>query len=88
MIFMNQLRLGWAGHVARMGEKELPRIALDNVGQGRRPHGRPRQRWLDNIRVLAGRHWRDDAQDRVRWRRRIADIEEAWSRRPTRAPQS
>jgi hypothetical protein len=39
-------RMRWAGHVARMGEKIL-------VGkpEGKRPLGRPRRRWEDNIKI-------------------------------------
>ena len=44
-------RMRWAGHVARMGEEW--RLYRDLVGKpvGRRPLGRPRRRWVDNIRM-------------------------------------
>jgi hypothetical protein len=40
----------WAGHVARMWER---RNAFRLLGKldGKRPLGRPRRRWLDNIRM-------------------------------------
>jgi hypothetical protein len=43
-------RMRWAGHVARKGEK---RNAYRLVGkpEGRRPLGRPRRMWVDNIRM-------------------------------------
>jgi hypothetical protein len=44
-------RMRWAGHVARMGEKmNAYRILVGNPG-GKRPLGRPRRRWVDNIKM-------------------------------------
>jgi len=41
----------WAGHVARMGEERgVYRVLVGNP-EGRRPLGRPRRRWVDNIRM-------------------------------------
>jgi hypothetical protein len=40
--------LRWAGHVARVGER---RRALVGKPEGRRPLGRPRRRWEDNIKM-------------------------------------
>jgi hypothetical protein len=60
-----------AGHVARMGEK---RRMFEGKPQGRRPLGRPRHRWVDNIRMdLVEVGWGDVdwiglAEDRNRWR--------------------
>jgi hypothetical protein len=42
-------RMRWAGHVSRMGEgRGVYRILVGNP-KGRRPMGRPRCRWEDNI---------------------------------------
>jgi hypothetical protein len=41
----------WAGHVARMGEKRKAYMLLIGKPEGRRPLGRPRRRWMDNIRM-------------------------------------
>jgi len=42
-------RMRWAGHVARMGEdREVYRVLVGKL-EGRRPLGRPRCRWVDNI---------------------------------------
>jgi len=42
-------RMRWAGHVARMGvEREGYRVLVGKP-EGRRPLGRPRRRWVDNI---------------------------------------
>jgi hypothetical protein len=48
---MKARRTRWAGHVARMGEKRIAYRLLVGKPQGRRPLGRPRHRWLDNIRM-------------------------------------
>jgi hypothetical protein len=44
-------RLRWAGHVARMGERRGAYRALVRKPEGRRPLGRPRLRWEDNIKM-------------------------------------
>jgi hypothetical protein len=44
-------RMRWAGHVARMGEKRnLYRLLVGNP-EGKRPLGRSRCRWMDNIKM-------------------------------------
>jgi hypothetical protein len=53
-------RMRWAGHVARMGEMNAYRILVGKQ-EGKRPLGRPRRRWVDNIKmdgmVLIGLFW-------------------------------
>jgi hypothetical protein len=44
-------RMRWAGHVARMGEKRKVYRLLAGKPCGKRPQGRPRRRWVDNIRM-------------------------------------
>jgi transcription termination factor 2 len=62
----------WAGHVARMGEKRNARRLLVGKPEEKRPLGRPRRRWMDNIRMdLEEVGWSDVdwiglAQDRNR----------------------
>jgi len=41
----------WAGHVARMGEESGVYRVLVGKPKGRRTLGRPRRRWVDNIRM-------------------------------------
>jgi hypothetical protein len=41
----------WDGHVARMGEKTNAYRILVGTPEGKRPLGRPRQRWEDNIKM-------------------------------------
>jgi hypothetical protein len=42
-------RMRWAGHVARMGETRNAYRVLVGKPEGKRPLGRPRRRWVDNI---------------------------------------
>ena len=64
----------WAGHVARMGEDRVVHRVLVGKPEGKRPLGRPRRRWKDNIKMnlqevgYGGTDWVDLAQDRDRWR--------------------
>jgi hypothetical protein len=44
-------RIRWAGHVARMGEKRNAYRILVGNPAGKRPLGRPRRRWVDNIKI-------------------------------------
>jgi hypothetical protein len=44
-------RMRWAGHVACMGEKRNAYRILVGKPEGKRPLGRPRCRWEDNIRM-------------------------------------
>jgi hypothetical protein len=41
----------WVGHVARMGEMKETFRSLVGRGEAKRPFGRPRLRWLDNIKM-------------------------------------
>jgi hypothetical protein len=67
-------RMRWAGHVARMGEKRNACRILVGKPEGKRPLGRYRRRWEDNIKMdlrdtgLGGMDWIDLAQDRDQWR--------------------
>ena len=44
-------RLKWAGHVARTEESRNALTILTDTSAGKRPLGRPRCRWEDNIRM-------------------------------------
>jgi transcription termination factor 2 len=67
-------RLRWARHVARMGEGKGAYRVLVGRPEGKRPLGRPRRRWKDNIKMglreigIDGANWIQLAQDRVQWR--------------------
>jgi len=44
-------RIRWAGHVARVGDRRGAHVALVGRPDGKRPLGRPRRRWEDNIKT-------------------------------------
>jgi hypothetical protein len=64
----------WVGHVTRMGEGRSVYRVLVGRPEGKRPLGRPRRRWEDNIKMdiseigIDGAYWIQLAQDRVQWR--------------------
>jgi hypothetical protein len=64
----------WAEHVARMGEGRGVYRVLVGRPKSKRPLGRPRRRWEDNIKLdfreigIDGAKWTQLAHDRVRWR--------------------
>ena len=73
-------KMRWAGHVARMGEgREVYRVLVGKP-EGKRPLGRPRRRWEDNIRMdlqevgLGYEDWTGLAQDRDRWRALVSAV--------------
>jgi len=67
-------RMGWVGHVARMGEGRGVYRVLVGKPEGQRTLGRPRRRWEDNIKMYlhevggACGVWMELAQERDRWR--------------------
>ena len=73
-------RMRWAGHVARMGEDRGVHRVLVGKPEGRRPLGRQRRRWEDNIKMdhqeVGGgrRDWMELAQDRDRWRALVGTV--------------
>jgi hypothetical protein len=44
-------RMRWSGHVSRMGEKRNVYRLLVGKPERKRPLGRPRRRWIDNIKM-------------------------------------
>jgi hypothetical protein len=77
-------RMRWAGHVARMVEERGVRRVLVGKLEGKRPLGRPRRRWEDNIKLdvqeVGGGHgdWMELAQDRDRWWALISTVKNLW----------
>jgi hypothetical protein len=53
-------RMRWAGHVARVGEKRNAYRLLVGNPDGKRPLGRPRRGWVDNVRLDLGEVGWDD----------------------------
>ena len=73
-------RMRWDGHVARMGEERGAYSVLVGKPEGKRPLGRPRRRWVDNIRMALQEvgcrymDWIGRAQDRDRWRTLVSAV--------------
>ena len=73
-------RMRWAGHVARIGEGRCVYRVLVGKPEGKRPLGRPRRRWEDNINMdlqevgCWGMDWIGLAQDRDRCRALVYDL--------------
>ena len=73
-------RMSWVGHVARMSEEKGMYRVLLGKPEGRRPLGRPRRRWVDNIRMdlqemgYGYMDWTGLAQDRDRWRTLVSAV--------------
>jgi len=74
----------WAGHVARMVEERGLYGVLVGKTEGKRPMGRPRRRWVDNIgmdlqEVGCGyMDWIGLAQDRDSWRTLVSALMNFW----------
>ena len=72
--------MSWAGHVARMGEKRGMYRVLLRKPEEKRLLGRPRRRWVDNIRMdlqevgCGYMGWIGLAQDRDRWRTLVSAV--------------
>ena len=64
----------WAGHVARMEEGRSAFKILTGKPTGRRPLGKPKRRWEDNIRMnleeigINAKNSVESAHDRDYWR--------------------
>jgi len=67
-------RMRWVGHVALIGERRGIYWVLVGKPEGKKPLGRPRRRWEDNIKMdlqevgCGGMDWIELAQYRDRWR--------------------
>jgi len=73
-------RMSWAGHVTCMGEERGVYRVLVGKPEGKRPLGRPRRRWVDNIKTdvqevgFGYMDWIGLAQDRDRWRTLVSAV--------------
>jgi hypothetical protein len=73
-------RMRWAKHVARMGEDRGVHGVLVGKPEGKRPLGRPRRRWENNIKMnlqeFVGDHedWMELVQDRDSWQAIVGTV--------------
>jgi len=80
VLMIKSRRMRWAGHVGRMGEDRGVYRVLVGKPEGRRPMGRPRRRWVDNIRMdvqevgCVYMDWIGLAQDRDRRRTLVSAV--------------
>jgi hypothetical protein len=78
MIKSRRMRL--TGHIARMGSKKNAYRIFVGKPEGKRPLGRPRRRWVDNIKrdlreiVRDGMDWFELDQDRDQWRALVSTV--------------
>ncbi|PSN57516.1 hypothetical protein C0J52_01622 [Blattella germanica] len=71
-------RLQWAGNIIRMDDSRTHKKILQCQIEGRRPIGRPRNRWTDGVAnnanlLLNVRRWTNVAKERIRWRHLIEE---------------
>jgi hypothetical protein len=77
-------RMWWAEHVARMEEGRGVYRVLVGRAEVKRPMGRPRSRWEDNIKMdvreigIDGTNWIRLAQDRVQWWPFVSMVMNLW----------
>ena len=71
---VNSRRLRWAGHVTRMGNEKRAWTLLIGKPEGKRPVGRPKMRWENNVNHdlrevdYTGDDWKTLAEDGEGWR--------------------
>lgn len=68
-------RLRWMGHVNRRSEREMVKTVLRGQPEGRRPLGRPRMRWFDEVRkdLRSMGVELDLTEDRAAWRHMVGE---------------
>jgi hypothetical protein len=81
---INSRRLRSVKHVAQRAEKNNACRSLVGTPEGRKPLGKPRRRWVKNIKIdLRGIGWGgvvsiDLAQDRDKWRALVNAVMNLW----------
>jgi hypothetical protein len=84
VLVIKSIRMRWAVHVPRMREGRGMYRVLVGKAERKRPLGRPRCRWEDNIMMdlqevgCGGMDWFELAQDRDRWRALVNAVMNLW----------
>ena len=72
--YVRYYRLRWAGHVRRMDDSRLPKMALfGKLAGGSRGRGRPKKTWMDSLNEdceqvgIPASQWIQSAKDRLLW---------------------
>jgi len=65
--------MAWLGHVMPMEGKRIPKRVLEWKPTGRRNRGRPRKRWIvdikEDIQIMGIRGWRKLCKERREWKK-------------------
>jgi hypothetical protein len=76
--FIRAQRLGWLGHIERMQETRMAKAINSWKPISRRPIGRPKIRWEDDVRKdiqkLKVLNWKTLVQDRRRWKELVEKV--------------
>jgi hypothetical protein len=71
--FIKNRRMAWVSHVMQMDKKRTPKRILEWKPTGRRIRGRPRKRWIEDIKadiqIMGIRGWRKLCKEREEWKR-------------------
>ncbi|KAL1448299.1 hypothetical protein WDU94_008926, partial [Cyamophila willieti] len=72
---MKSSRLRWTGHVLRKNEESNVKNIWKNNPEGRRPKGRPKSRWWDQVKkdMVACDLSKEDADNRIKWRQAVGE---------------
>jgi len=71
--FIKSRRIAWLAHVMRMDDKRTPKRILEWKPIGTRIRGRPRKRWVvdikEDMQIMGKRRWRKQCKERAEWKR-------------------
>jgi hypothetical protein len=76
--FIKSRRIAWLGHVMWMDDKRTPKRILEWKPIGKRIRGRPRNRWIvdikEDMQIMGIRRWRNQCKERAKWKRIIVKV--------------
>ena len=65
---IKSLKWQWAGHIARMDKRWTKILTKWEPQNSKRRRGRPKRRWIDDIKAMTEEDWSEKAKDRERWK--------------------